>query len=129
MNVLFQDIRYGIRMLLKSPLVTAVAVVTLAVGIGATAAIFQFLDAALIRAVPYRDSDRLVHIAMTKQAEFGEMEASYPNFLDWQAENTSFQALAGYAGNRGLLWSGAGNPEPVPAAIVTANFFETLGVP
>src|SRR5215470_14723963 len=118
---MFQDIRFGIRMLLKTPFVTAVAVVTLAVGIGATSAIFQFVDAGLIHAVPYRDPDRLVHIAMTKQAEFGEMEAAYPTFLDWQAENTSFEALAGFAGGSRLLWPGAGNPEPVPTAIVTAN--------
>jgi len=127
-ETLVQDIRYGIRMLFRTPLVTVVAAVTLAVGIGATAAIFQFVDAALVHALPYRDSDRLVHIAMTKQGEFGEMEAAYPNFLDWQAQNKSFESLAGYAPARSLVWSGAGNPEPVQAATVSANFFHTLGV-
>ena len=58
MSGLFQDIRYGIRMLYKTPLVTVVAVVTLAVGIGATSAIFQFVDAGLVHAVPYREPDR-----------------------------------------------------------------------
>src|SRR5215467_5701704 len=65
---------------------------------------------------------------MTKQAEFGEMEASYPNYLDWQAQSTSFDSLAGYSSNGGLLWSGAGDPQPVPAATVSSNFFSTLGV-
>jgi len=127
-QTLFQDIRYGIRMLYKTPLVTVVAVVTLAVGIGATSAIFQFVDAGLVHAVPYREPDRLVHIAMTKQAEFSEMEASYPNFLDWQKMNTSFEALAGYAPNLLLFWPVAGEPVPVVTATVSANFFQTLGV-
>jgi len=127
-QTIMQDIRYGIRMLLKTPMVTAVAVVTLAVGIGATAAIFQFVDAGLVRAVPFRDPGRLVHISMTKQGEFGEMEASYPNFLDWQTQNTSFESLAGYAPSRPLLWSAEGNPEPVLTATVSSNFFQTLGV-
>jgi len=110
-------------MLLKTPTVTAAAVVTLAVGIGATAAIFQFVDAGLVRAIPFRDPGRLVHISMTKQGEFGEMEASYPNFLDWQTQNTSFESLAGYAPSRPLLWSAEGNPEPVLTATVSSNFF------
>jgi predicted permease len=127
-QMIMQDIRYGIRMLSRAPLVTVVVVATLALGIGATTGIFEFVEAGLVRGVPFRNAQRLVHISMTKQAEFGEMEASYPNYLDWQALNTSFDSLAGYTPNRGLLWAGAGDPEPVATAQVSANFFQTLEV-
>src|SRR5215831_7477424 len=120
--MLAQDFRYAWRMLIKRPVVMAVAVTTLAVGIGATGAIFQFVDAGLIHAVPYPHADRLVHIGMTKQGEFGEMEASYPNFVDWKAQNTSFESVSGYAPNINLLWSGAGSPENVQTATVSSSF-------
>src|SRR5215467_5471228 len=125
---MLQEIRYGWRMLRKTPVVSAVAVTTLALGIGATVAIFQFVDAGMIHAVPFRDADRLVHISMTKQAEFGEMEASYPNFVDWKAQNTSFESMSGYSQSSDLLWSGAGAKENVQTATVSSDFFSTLGV-
>src|SRR5262249_41359672 len=125
---MLQETRYAWRMLRKTPVVSAVAVMTLALGIGATVAIFQFVDAGMIHAVPFRDADRLVHISMTKQAEFGEMEASYPNFIDWKAQNTSFESMSGYSQSSDLLWAGAGAPEIVQTATVSSDFFSTLGV-
>lgn len=128
MHIFVQDLRYGWRMIRKTPLVSAVAVLTLALGIGATTAIFLFVNAGLIHALPFASADRLLHIAMTKEGEFGEMEASYPNFLDWQAQNASFQSMAGYAQSGDLLRLGGAAPEPVNTATVSANFFSTLGV-
>ena len=128
MGGLLQDVRYGIRVLIKTPIVTLVAVLTLAVGIGATAAIFIFIDAGLIRAVPYSDANRLVRVTMVKGGEASESEASYPTFLDWRAQNRSFEALGGYAPGGDILWTGLGTPQPVKSAYVSANFFSILGV-
>ena len=128
MHTLWQDLRYGSRMLRKTPLVSAVAVLTLALGIGATTAIFLFVNAGLIHALPIRDADRVLHIAMTREHEAGEFEAAYPTFLDWQAQDKSFSAMAGYSESGDLLRMAGGAAEPVHSAVVSANFFSTLGV-
>src|SRR5438105_608742 len=126
MNTLLQDLRYGFRLLLKSPGITTVAIVTLALGIGATTAIFTFVNAALIRALPFRDPQRLVSVSMTKGGEFGEMEASYPNYLDWKAQNTVFESVAGYTQDGGILYGT--EPQLVSEGMVSGDFFSTLGV-
>jgi putative ABC transport system permease protein len=128
METLLQDIRYGWRMLAKSPGFTVVAVLTLAIGIGANTAIFTVINAAMFHALPYRDPSRLVHLWETRpEHEFIQMEASRPNFLEWQEANHVFSGIAGYTG-MDLSLTGRGNPERVMAARVTSNFFDVLGV-
>src|SRR5438067_10862753 len=124
MNSFSHDLRYGFRILLKTPAVSAVAILTLALGIGATTAIFTFVNAALLRALPFPAPERLVSISMTKQGEFGDMEASFPNYLDWRAQNRTFEAIAGYAQDGGILY-GTDAPQIVSEGIVTATFFTT----
>src|ERR671916_3053551 len=98
MRTLLQDIRYGVRGLLKRPGFAAVAVVTLALGIGANTAIFSVIDAALLRSLPYGEPERLVHLWETKQSrDFERREASWPDFQDWRRESAEvFDGLAGY---------------------------------
>src|SRR5207249_7141635 len=94
MGTLIQDIRYGARMLAKNPGFTAVAVATLALGIGANTAIFTFVDAALLKPLPYPDSGRIVFIG-ERPPHSSDMVQVHPfNFLQWQARSSSFSALA-----------------------------------
>jgi putative ABC transport system permease protein len=127
-ETLLQDIRYGWRMLAKSPGFTIVAVLTLAIGIGANTAIFTVVNAAVFHSLPYRAPERLVHLWETRPThEFTEMEASRPNLLEWQASNHVFSGLAGYTGMNFSL-TGHGTPQRISGARVTANFFDVLGV-
>jgi predicted permease len=128
METLLQDIRYGWRMLAKSPGFTIVAVLTLAIGIGANTAIFTVVNAAVFHSLPYQSPDRLVHLWETRPArEFTQMEASRPNLLEWRASNHVFSDLAGYTGMDFSL-TGRGAPQRIYGARVTANFFDVLGV-
>ncbi|HWS54264.1 MAG TPA: ABC transporter permease [Pyrinomonadaceae bacterium] len=129
MKTLWQDLRYAVRVMLKQPGFTAVAVVTLALGIGANTAIFSVVDAALLRSLPYREPERLVHLWEAKQnRDFERREASYPDFLDWRAQTGEvFEGVAGYV-NRGYTLTGGDAPERVAGAAVTSNFFDLLGV-
>src|SRR5262245_46155151 len=127
MRTFWQDLRYGARALLKNPGFASVAVVTLALGIGANTAIFTVVDAALLRGLPYRDPDRLVHLwEMTPQKLFPRREASYPDFLDWR-RNQSFEALAAYTGSM-FTMTGRGAPELIAGARGSDDFFKALGV-
>ncbi|MGA9770724.1 MAG: ABC transporter permease [Blastocatellia bacterium] len=128
MDTLFQDLRYAIRMLIKKPGFTVVAVLTLALGIGANTAIFTAVDRALLRPFPYKNPDALVHLSETSpRKDFGEHEASYPDYLDWRAQNNAFEELAGYS--RGsVTFTGRGEPELIQATRVTSSFFPLLGV-
>src|SRR3712207_8540256 len=98
MRTLLQDVRYAVRTLSRQPGFAAVAVVTLALGIGANTAIFSVIDAALLRSLPYRDPERLVHLWESKRSrDFERREASYPDLLDWRAQGAGvFEGLAGY---------------------------------
>src|SRR5262245_57666128 len=128
LETILQDLRFELRTLLKSPRFTAIALITLVLGIAANVAIFTFVDAALIRPLPYHDASRLVEIYDTRTAEvFNQFEASYPDFLDWRAQQQVFDGVAGYGGNQVVLRDG-GAPELVPAAVASDNFFATLGV-
>jgi putative ABC transport system permease protein len=127
MRTLWQDLRYGARALLKNPGFALIAVVTLALGIGANTAIFTVVNAALLRGLPYREPDRLVHLwEMTPQKEFPRREASYPDFLDWR-QSQSFEAMAAYTGG-GFTLTGRGAPEMIQGARGSADFFKALGV-
>jgi putative ABC transport system permease protein len=128
MGNLLQDLRYGARMLLKRPSFTVVALLTLAFGIGANTAIFTVVNAALLRPLPFREPDRLVHLwESTPQNQFGEREASYPDYLDWKAGTQTFEGLAGYS-RRSFALTGRETPDRFEGAAVTDGFFQVLGV-
>jgi predicted permease len=115
METLWQDIRYGFRMLRKNPGFTAVAVLALSLGIGANTAIFSVVNAVLLRPLPYRDADRLVY--------FG---ASLPDYRDVEEANQVFDGIAVFASNMYNL-TGTDRPEQVLGAVVSPNFFPLLG--
>jgi putative ABC transport system permease protein len=123
---MLQDIRYGIRTLLKNPGFTAIAILILAIGIGANTAIFTVVNAVLLRPLPFRDpgplcllTERLPFLAMTGP--------SYQNFVDWQAQAHSFEGIAA-ARNTTFTLTGAGDPERLQGQMATANLFPLLGV-
>ena len=132
MNRLFQDLRLVPRQFFKNPAFTAVAVITLALGIGANTAIFSVVNAVLLRPLPFEDSDRLVRIWHTPPAKsfpgIDRFSVSAANYIDWQHENHVFEQMGIYSG-RTLTLTGAAQPEQVAASTVSAGFFETLGVP
>ncbi|HST20729.1 MAG TPA: ABC transporter permease, partial [Blastocatellia bacterium] len=127
METLFQDIRYGVRMLLKKPTLVAVAVVALALGIGANTAVFSVVNAALFRPLPYPAEDRLAMV-WTDNARKGEREGvtSYPNFSDFCDQNQSFQSLSAFVRSTATLTGG--EPEEIRGANVTTDFFSVMGV-
>src|SRR2546422_2854531 len=126
MSTLFQDLRYGLRMLAKNPGFTAVAVLTLALGIGANTAIFSVVNSVLLGRLPYPESDRLL-IVREKSPQFKAMSVAYPNFLDWQRENRSFECMAAVR-NDDFNFTGVGEPERVHGEMVSGGFFSVLGV-
>ena len=126
MNTLLKDLRYGARMLLKQPVFTLIAVLTLALGIGANTAIFSLVNAVLLRPLPFAESERLVW----SWGEFSggnRASTSPPDFLDYRAQTRSFEELAAMSFNSFNL-TGVGEPERIIGSSVTANFFQALGV-
>ncbi len=125
---MFQDLRFGVRMLLKHKSFTAVAVLTLALGIGANTAIFSVVNAVLLRPLPYRETDRLVMVWMSNPAR-GEMRvgASQPDFVDFRKQAGALESLAAFTQYRPAL-TGTGQPEKIYGALVTPDFFSVLGV-
>jgi predicted permease len=126
METLLQDLRYGLRMLRRNPSFTAVAVVTLALGIGANTAIFSVINGVLLNRLPYQDPDRLVLLHESK-VNFEEGAISYPNFLDWQKDNQVFTAMAAFRFT-GMTLTGQGEAERLTGRMISAGFFPTLGV-
>ena len=122
---LAQDIRYGLRQLRRYPGFTAVAVITLALGIGANTAIFSIVNAVLLNPLPYPHPDRLIAL-YSRSSRFTEGSISYPNFLDWVRLNRSFSSLAAYRQDNFTL-TGSGEPERVSVEMVSAGFFSVLG--
>jgi putative ABC transport system permease protein len=127
MNNLWTDVRYALRMLAKSPVFTAVAVLTLALGIGANTAIFSVVNAVLLRPLPYPDAERLVVLKETKLPEYPQFSVSPGNFLDWQKQATAFERLESY-GESSYNLTGTGDPERLRAARVTSGLFRLLAV-
>jgi len=123
---MFQDLRYGARMLLKQPGFTLVAVVTLALGIGANTAIFSVVNGVLLKSLPFPEAERLVTVSETSK-EVPVMSVAIPNYLDWRAQQTVFEDLAARMPAGGVL-TGSGEPLRVIGRLVTASFFPTLGV-
>jgi putative ABC transport system permease protein len=123
---LWQDLRYGARMLAKQPGFTLIAVLTLALGIGANTAIFSIVNAALLRPFPYQAPERLVIIQERESG--GGFSPSYPNFVDWRAQNTAFTSIAAVRQNESFNLTGTGEPERLQGQLVSAEFFSTLGI-
>ena len=123
----WQDVRYGMRLLRKSPGFSAVAILTLALGIGANTALFSVVNGVLLNPLPYPQSDRLVSIYQSTPS-FEKASLSYLNFLDYQQQNRTLEAIAGYRSG-GYIFTGAGGAERMRPAMVTAEFFRVLGVP
>ena len=128
MQTLLQDLRYGARMLWKNPGFTLIAVITLALGIGANTAIFSVIDALMLRPLPFKEPDKLFQV-WESNAKIGQDEgdASYPNFADWRDRNQVFEQIAIYMDSTFNL-TGAAEPELVQGAIVSTAFFPLLGV-
>lgn len=123
------SLRIAFRSLRRTPGFTTVVVLTLAIGIGATTAIFSVVDAVLINPLPYPTADRLEMIWVTNpQQAIDKDVTSYPNFTDWQSQATTFEAMAAVSGTNFTL-TGAGEPRLVPGERVTGRFFDLFGVP
>src|SRR5580692_440738 len=121
-----QDLRYGLRMLAKSPGFTAVAILTLALGIGANTALFSVVNGVLLKPLPYPQPENLVWLAESKP-NFATGSISFPNFRDWQKDNRTFAGMAVYRYyNFNIL--GLGDAEQVNARFITSDFFSVLGV-
>ncbi|MGH9940354.1 MAG: ABC transporter permease, partial [Blastocatellia bacterium] len=130
MSGLWQDLRYGARMLLKKPGFTPIAIFTLALGIGANTAIFSVVKGVLLRPLPYSEPQQLVRLFETidrATMSSDRMEVAPANFLDWRAQAQSFSGLAAY-GLTGSVISWGGGAERLEGALVTADFFATMGV-
>jgi putative ABC transport system permease protein len=126
MQTLQQDVRYGARMLLKKPLFTIVAVLTLALGIGANTAIFSVVNAVLLRALPYHNSDRLIVLSGTTQS--GDRDGlSIPEVQDFQSQMRSLEDLAGFQ-SQSVNLTGGERPDRVRGAFVSASFFRVFNL-
>ena len=125
MNTLLQDLRYGLRTLAKARGFTAIAVITLALGIGANTAIFSVVHAVLLRTLPYPEPSRLV-VIVESHIHHGDMSVAWPDFLDWKERSRTLSSLAAYRTNQMTL-SGAQEPELLQIGEVSAAFFPLLG--
>jgi len=128
MNNLLQDIRFGLRMLLKSPSISIVATIALALGIGANTAIFSVVNAVLLRPLPFPESESLVSLFETdRQRGLERGTHSYPNFFDIRAQNTLLERVACFHGGDYIL-SGRGEPARLQGSVVTSDLFPLLRV-
>ena len=122
-----QDLNYALRVLRKSPGFTTVAVIALALGIGANTAIFSVVHSVLLRPLPYRDADRLVVVWEKSPQEGNRVGLSGPDFVDYRNQNRSFDQIAALEPGTGTV-SGFGEPQQVPGARVTTNYLSVFGV-
>ena len=125
MRTVLQDLRYGLRTLAKAPGFTAIAIVTLALGIGANTAIFSVVHAVLLRRLPYPEPQRLV-VVVEHHIHHGDMSVSWPNFLDWRERSRTLSSLAAYRLNQ-MTVSGTQEPAMLQIGEVSASFFPLLG--
>jgi len=129
MQVLWKDLAYGLRMLRKSPIFTAVTGLSLALGIGANSAVFSVINAVLLRPLPYREPKRLVMIwERDIKNNIAQQRVSPNNFLGWKKNNQVFEEIAAVSTLTPKTFSGAGALEQVVCHQVSANFFPLLGV-
>src|SRR5260221_5598410 len=128
MDSLLRDLKLSFRSLLKRPGFTAIAVLTLALGIGANTTLFSFVNGILLRPLPYKNPAQLVLLDEPSPKQgIKSFDVSYPNFVDWRERNHVFEDVAIYQdGNYSLV--GAGEPEQIPGARISQGLFELLGV-
>ena len=126
METLLQDLRYGFRMLVKNPGFTAVATLTLALGIGANTSLFSVINGVLLSPLPFPQADQLVTLHENKP-NFEGGSVSYPNFKDWQRDNHTFSSM-GIARRYAFSLTGIGDAEQLPGEFVSSDFFPVLGV-
>jgi predicted permease len=127
MEEFLRDLRHGVRLLIRRPGFSAVAIVSLALGIGLNTTLFSVVNGVLFRATPVADPDRLVEIYSSASADFPYFTSSYPDYLSILEGTDAFQGVAGHAFVRGILATG-GQPELATGEAVSANYFDVLGV-
>src|SRR3954470_13401064 len=128
MGTLWQDIRYGLRMLMKAPSFSIVATIALALGIGANTAIFSVVNAVLLRPLPFAHSEQLMMVWETDSVRGSQRgTASYPNFADWRDQNHVFERMSTYY-NNDFIMTGRGESTRLQGAVVNADIFPLLGV-
>src|SRR5687768_18145432 len=128
METLLRDIRYGIRSLVKRPGFTVIALIALALGIGANTAIFSLVNAVLLRPLPFEEPDRLVWMWGNIRNATNRASVSPPDFLDYRHENKTFEEFAAsFTMPLALNLTGSGEPERLSAAGITGNYFQALG--
>jgi putative ABC transport system permease protein len=127
-ETLFQDLRFGIRMLLKHKGFTVVATLTLALGVGANTAIFSVVNTVLLRPLPFHEADRLMMLGAVDVRKNGGLSSiSYPNFVDWRAQSGSFERLAAFR-VRNFTFTGSDEPARLNGVVASAELFTLLGV-
>lgn len=129
MENLIQDVKYSVRFLLKNRVFTAVAIITLTLGIGANAAIFSLVNAVLVRPLPIQDPKNVVEIFTSSSSGDPYSRSSYPDYLDLREQKNTFSGVIAYSNIFLNLSTGGGEAERVNGAIVTGNYFSVLGVP
>src|SRR5262249_11735726 len=128
MESLWNDVRYAIRVMTERPGFTAIAVITLALGIGANSAIFTVINAVVLRPLPFQDPDKIVILSENNFAKGWSQFAVAPaNFLDWRDQNKAWAEISAFRGKSFNL-IGRGEPERLTGALVSANVFRLLGV-
>jgi putative ABC transport system permease protein len=128
MNGFLQDLKYALRTLTRSPGFAVVAMLTLALGIGANTAIFSVVDAVLLRPMPYPDGDRIVAVGHVKKGMDEDGIFSYPDYVDFRDQSKAFAQLGGLVGDQAIL-TGRGSPDRLQGLMVTGNFFDVLQAP
>ncbi len=127
-ETVWQDLRFGLRVLRRNRGFTAVAALTLALGIGGTAVVFSLLDAVLLRPLPYPQSERLYRLfPLEGKRKRGVEQASYADFRDWQRQTRTFESLSAYQGES-LNLTGTAEPERLEGSAITPGFFATFAV-
>src|SRR4030095_14017455 len=125
MTTLLADVRFGLRMLFKSPTTTIVALLALTLGIGANTAIFSVVNGVLLRTFPYHEAERLV-LVWEKSPRNDQNVINLGNFFDWKEQNQVFTDMAVFF-DRSVNLTGNGEPEEVPSQLATTNLFSLLG--
>lgn len=129
MRILLQDLRYALRTLAKTPAFTAIAVLTLALGIGANTAIFSVIQTVLLRSLPYPHPEELVEISNTYPPQIPKIGLSPGDFNDWRRQNRSFSEMGAYYEiTQGFNLTGDGDPERVQVRYATSGLFPMLGI-